>query len=53
MDKHDLTGYIPTREAFPRGGHEVDLSSWAKLVPNALETIVATAVEMLHDVFSA
>ena len=45
-------GYIPTREAFPRGGHEVNLSTWAKLVPEALEMIVANAGELLNEVFS-
>ena len=40
-------GYIPMREAFPRGGHEVDFSYWAKLVPEALDTIVSTSTRLL------
>jgi hypothetical protein len=44
-------GYIPTRDAFTRGGHEVNLSSWAKLEPSALEMIVQSATELLQEVF--
>jgi len=41
-------GYIPTREALPRGGHEAHTRYWAKLQPDALEQIVARAVELLR-----
>lgn len=40
-------GYIPTREALTRGGHEVDTRYWAKLTPQALDQVVLTASELL------
>lgn len=43
-------GYIPVREAFPRGGHEVD---WSKLAPDALDLVVENAVGTLKEVFCA
>lgn len=45
-------GYIPPRAAYPRGGHEVNLTYWAKLEPGALETIVETAGELLNELFA-
>jgi len=48
-----FVGYIPTREAFPHGGHEVNHSWWAKLEPEALDTIVDEALGMLEDIFQA
>jgi hypothetical protein len=45
------TGYIPTREALGRGGHEANTRFWAKLVPEAGETIIKAAVDLLRDVF--
>jgi hypothetical protein len=45
-------GYIPTRDALPRGGHECSHVYWSKLAPEALETIVAAAVEMLGELFA-
>lgn len=44
-------GYVPTREAFARGGHEVDPSYWAKLAPEALGMIVDKAVAMTRELF--
>ena len=44
-------GYLPTRDASQRGGHEVETRFWAKLEPDALETVVDNAVELLHEVF--
>lgn len=44
-------GYIPTREALTRGGHEVNTRYWAKLTPEALELIVAEATGLLREVF--
>jgi neutral ceramidase len=44
-------GYIPTREALTRGGHEVDTRYWAKLTPQALDQVVLAATELLQDVF--
>jgi hypothetical protein len=45
-------GYIPIREAFDRGGHEVNTRYWAKLVPEAIDLIVEGATGVLRDVFS-
>jgi hypothetical protein len=44
-------GYVPIREAFPHGGHEVETRFWSKLTPDALEMIVEAATETLHEVF--
>jgi hypothetical protein len=44
-------GYVPTREALGRGGHEATTRFWAKLVPEAADTIVKAATDMLKDVF--
>ena len=44
-------GYIPTREALSRGGHEVNTRYWAKLVPEASDTIVAGATASLRGLF--
>ena len=41
-------GYVPTREALQRGGHEVNTRYWAKLQPDALEQIVQAAGETLE-----
>lgn len=38
--------YFPTRDAYPRGGHE---SFFCKVVPGSLEQIVAASVDMLHE----
>ena len=43
-------GYIPTRDALTRGGHEVNTRFWAKLMPDALDTIIAEAGETLGEV---
>jgi len=43
-------GYLPTRGAFPRGGHEVETRFWAKLEPAALEMVVNGVVGLLHEV---
>jgi len=41
-------GYIPTEEAFARGGHEV---FYSKLVPEALATIVKHTRELIGTIF--
>ncbi len=46
-------GYIPTRDALRRGGHEVNTRYWAKLVPEALELIQAGALAALGEAFPA
>ncbi len=44
-------GYLPTREAFAHGGHEVDFSYWAKFAPEALDLIVAASLKLLRELF--
>jgi hypothetical protein len=46
-------GYIPTREAAARGGHEASEGCpyWAKLAPDSLDRIVRQVKEMLADLF--
>lgn len=46
-------GYVPTKEAFQRGGHEVNTSYWAKLTPDALDLVVDGAIGLLGEVFSS
>jgi hypothetical protein len=45
-------GYVPIREAFERGGHEVNTSYWSKLEPQALDVIVDNAIAVLNELFS-
>ncbi len=45
-------GYIPTRDALPRGGHECSHTYWSKLAPEALELIVENATAMLRELFA-
>lgn len=45
-------GYLPTREAFAHGGHEVETRYWSKLVPEALDMVVDAAVTLLQELFS-
>jgi hypothetical protein len=47
-----FAGYVPPREAFERGGHEVQISSWSRLVPEALDTLVEESVNMLRTLFA-
>jgi hypothetical protein len=46
-------GYVPTKEAYTRGGHEAnpECTYWAKLAPEALDIVVENAVACLHEVF--
>lgn len=44
-------GYIPTPQAFARGGHECETRYWAKLVPEAYDIILSSAVTTLNQVF--
>ena len=41
-------GYIPTAEAFDRGGHEID---WSKLVPEALQVVTETSGKMIEELW--
>ncbi len=45
-------GYLPTREAFRGGGHEVNTSHWAKFVPEALDMAVENAIEVVNEMFT-
>jgi len=44
-------GYIPFKEAFSRGGHELNYSNWSKLVPDAFEIIVEEAITLINKMF--
>jgi hypothetical protein len=44
-------GYLPTKQAVPRGGHEGRTSSWVRLIPEALDMVVDAAGGLLRDVF--
>jgi len=46
-------GYLPTAQAFARGGHEAnaDCTYWAKLAPEALETVVQNASATVKELF--
>ncbi len=45
-------GYVPTREAFDRGGYETDTSLGSCLVPEALEMITDASVQLLKALFA-
>ncbi len=47
-------GYLPTREAYERGGHEAnaEVTYWAKLAPGSLEIVVEKAIAVLREVFA-
>jgi len=46
-------GYLPTREACQRDGHEsnADVTYWAKLAPGALEAVVDNARDLIGEIF--
>ena len=46
-------GYLPTREAYARGGHEAnaEVTYWAKLAPGSLELVVEKAIAVLREMF--
>ena len=46
-------GYLPTREAYSRGGHEAneDVTYWAKLAPGCLETVIERARGLVKEMF--
>ena len=46
-------GYLPTRAAYERGGHEAneDVTYWAKLAPGCLETVVERARALIERLF--
>lgn len=46
-----FAGYIPTKEAFLRGGYETQNANWSKFVPEAHDLIVAASIDVLHELF--
>jgi hypothetical protein len=50
-DVNQYIGYLPTKQTFERGGHEVATTYWSKFVPEALDMVVETAVELLNEMF--
>lgn len=46
-------GYLPTREAYARGGHEAnaEVTYWAKLAPGSLEAVVEKAIIAVRELF--
>ena len=48
-----FVGYLPTRAAYARGGHEAneDVTYWAKLAPGCLETVVEQARTLVQELF--
>lgn len=46
-------GYLPTRDAYSRGGHEAneDVTYWAKLAPGCLEIVIERARDIVHELF--
>ena len=46
-------GYLPTRAAYTRGGHEAneDVTYWTKLAPGCLETVVERARTLVQSLF--
>lgn len=47
-----FAGYIPTKQAFERGGYEVNTANWSKFAPEAWEIIASEAVRMLQLLFA-
>ena len=52
MTSH-YVGYLPTREAAVKGGHEANFhyTYWAKLAPDSLDTVVDNAVACIREMF--
>ena len=48
---NDSPGYRPTREAYGRGGFEVDNPVCCVLEKGALEKIVTVSKDMMNDLF--
>ena len=45
-----IVGYVPTLEAFDRGGYECTLSMGSKLDPGAAELLIEAALGQLHGI---
>ena len=44
-----MVGYVPTREAFPRGGYETTFISSSRIGPGAGEMLADCAVELIRE----
>lgn len=44
-------GYLPTPEAFPRGGHEANTSWWSRHTAESLDLAVDAAGKLLREIF--
>jgi hypothetical protein len=40
-------GYIPTKQAFERGGYETTFSPWSRVAPEAGDLLVEAAGELI------
>lgn len=43
-----MVGYVPTREAFARGGYETTFASGSRLAPEAGDLLEKCAVELIQ-----
>jgi hypothetical protein len=50
-DVNHYAGYLPTREAFTRGGHETNTGNWSRFVPEALDLVVDAATALLRELY--
>jgi len=48
---NDSEGYIPTEQAFARGGYETWTANWSRLVPQALDMIADATAQVLRELF--
>ncbi len=46
-----LAGYIPTRDAFSRGGYETRTANWSKLQPEAIDIVVDATTKLMKRLF--
>lgn len=44
-----MIGYVPTQEAFERGGYETTLGPPGKVAPGAGETIAECAIRLIRE----
>jgi len=49
---NDSAGYIPTAQAFKKGGFETETANWSCLAPDSLKLIGDCAVETLKKLYS-
>jgi len=50
-DTGHYAGYLPTREAYPRGGHETRTGNWSRFAPGSLERVVDEVIDILEEMF--